>query len=480
MRRRSVRAGTATLLSQAGRFSLSILSTMILARILRPDDFGLFAMAATLVSLFVVVRDLGLSTATVQKKEIDQEMVSTLFWMNVLFGLLVALLAVTAAPLLAWFFQEGRLPPVAMAMGAPAMIDSLAMQHRALLRRQMRFTAIAALVNTSEAAGIAAGVAAAFLGAGYWSLVILRVSASVTRVVMTWALCSWRPSLSFRFGAVRSMVEFGGFLTFTRVVRYASRNFDRFLVGRIRDAVALGYYTRASDWLPGPVNRLTMPIGGVAISTLSRLVDEPRRFRAYFRQGIRIVALLGTPGICFLYHDAPQVVLLLLGDQWFSTIPIFRRLAPCALATLGQMGFHWAFLSLGNARRQFYWECVTTAVIVAAILLGVRWGMNGVALAYSLASVLLLFPGAWYCTRNTPLRAADLTGAFLLPLAASFAAMAGLAGAHALLTPPGANAARLALDGAIFALVYLAALLVLPGGRKKVTDVVALLRDLRG
>lgn len=250
-------------------------------------------------------------------------------------------------------------------------------------------------------------------------------------------------------------------------------------MGRFWDAHVLGYYTRASDWLPGPINRLLIPIAGVAVSTLSRLTDQPERFRAYFRQGIQIVALLGTPVVCFFLLDARQIVLFLLGDQWFPTTPVLRCLAPAAFATLAQMGLHWAFVSLGNAGRQFQWECFSLAVIVAGIFLGIRWGVNGAALGYSIASILLIPPGAWYCFRKTPLQTRDLTGAFFLPLTGSLIGMACLTGLHLLFTLTAGNTIRLMFDAAFFSIFYLISLPIIPGGRKAVTGWVGLLRDLR-
>ncbi len=479
MRRRSVRAAAVTLFSQGGRFALSAISTMVLARLLRPDDFGLFAMAVTMLALLIVLRDLGLATATVQREDLTQEIVSSLFWINSLFGIVLAAAAVGTAPIVAWFFQDERLTAVAIALGGMTAIEGFVVQHRALLRRQMRFKAIAYAQLAAEAVGIVAGIVAAKLGAGYWSLVILRITTSVIRAILIWVICPWRPSFVFRFASVRPMVAFGGFLVSTRLVRYASRNFDRFLIGRIWDAGVLGYYIKASGWLPGPINRFMMPIAGVAISTLSRLVDQPDRFRTYFRQGLLIIAMIGVPAIAFISYDGNPIVLLILGDQWFPTVPIFRRLAPAALAALAQMGLHWAFLSLGNAGRQLRWEIISTAITITGICIGVRWGVEGAALGYSIASVFVLLPGAWYCFRGTMLRMRDLTSAFLLPMAASSIGVAALYGAHATVPFPNTNIFRLALDGALFFAIYPAALLMLPGGRGAVASVVRLLRDLR-
>jgi PST family polysaccharide transporter len=172
------------------------------------------------------------------------------------------------------------------------------------------------------------------------------------------------------------------------------------------------------------------------------------------------------------------VIRLVLGDQWIGAIPIFRLLAPVALSALLQIGFQWCYVSLGRADRQLRWELVAAAVTLASFAVGLRWGAMGVAGAYSLASVLLLPPGAAYCFRRTPVGVGDLLSAFRRPVAAGLAGAAALYALSRSVSIAGRPVA-VALHGLLFATVYVAVWLVSPGGLSAAREFVRLGRELQ-
>ena len=478
LRRRSVHGAAFTITSIGTKFAINASATMILARLLTPQDFGLVAMVVSITGMVTIFRDLGLATATVQSPSLDHSRVNTLFWLNVFFGITMGVLTAVFSPLFSWFFREPRVTPLAMVLGGVMMIEGFAIQHQALLRRRMRFGALAVSEIFSVAVGALVALFLAWRGAGYWSLVWMKVAASAAGVAAVWILCTWRPSAMLRLAEARSLVKFGGQITIARFIRYISRNLDRLLVGRSLGAETLGFYAKASGWLVAPFQQLTWPVARVAVPVLSRLQDEPRRFRAYYQSGLSIIALLGIPAIVYLFLDAPIVIPLILGNQWLEAIPIFRVLAPVAVAALFQIGFQWCYVSLGRADRQLLWEITNTLVTLIAFAIGLRWGAIGVAAAYSIASILLLPLGAAYCFRNTPVGPRDLLSAFLRPGAAAAGAglilflfsravwIEGLAktvGIHAL----------------VFAAAYVLLWLVLPGGRQAAAELFRLGRDLQ-
>jgi PST family polysaccharide transporter len=422
LRRRSVHGAAITVSSLAGKFLVNVGSTMVLARLLTPQDFGLVTMVLTVTVMIMIFRDLGLATATIQSPSLDHSRVNTLFWLNVLFGLAVGGFTALTSPLLAWFFREPRLTAIGIVLGGTMLIDGLAVQHQALLRRRMRFGALALSDVASNALGALFAVFLAQRGADYWALVWMRVVSAATGAAFLWIQCSWRPSLSLRIREAQSLVMFGGKITASRLVRYSSRNVDRLLIGRFLGADVLGLYAKASGWLAAPFQQLNWPLAWIAVPILSRLQNEPQRFRLYYRAGLSILAMFGLPLIFYLFIDAPPVIQLLLGPQWTQAIPIFRLLAPVAFAALLQIAFHWSYISLGNADRQVKWEIFSAAITLIALVVGLRWGVNGIAAAYSLASILLLPVGAVYCTRGTPVGVGDLVFAFLRPAAASLGA----------------------------------------------------------
>ncbi len=475
---RSVRGGTVTFIAHGLRFFLNIGSTVILARILTPLDFGVIAMVAAATGFLTILRDLGLGTVTVQSEVIDQTQVSTLFWLNMISGTALAVIISLASPAIAAFFNEPKLTPVGIAFGLLAIIGSLGTQHSGLLRRRMRFGALATVEVSSLAAGSITGVIMAILGMEYWSLVGMRVASESTRIGCLWLFCDWRPDRSFDFRGVRSKLAFGGFITLSQFLRYVTHHVDRLLIGRVFGPESLGLYGRARGWLVSPAHLISVPMSGVAIPVLSRLRGEPERFRSWFRAGQGILATLAVPAAAFLFADTRTVVLLILGDQWIAAIPIFRLLAPVSIVAIARIGFHWCYISLGRADRQLRWELVMMIATIIAFLTGMRWGVNGVAAAWSVVSLLLAVPGALYCFRGSPVEFSDLATAFAAPLAGAI---------------PGAIAVRLfsawrpiestpiaiAIHATLFLSVYLVIWIGLPGGRERARLFIGLARRVR-
>ncbi|MCA9257385.1 MAG: oligosaccharide flippase family protein, partial [Phycisphaerales bacterium] len=213
LRTKGVRGGTATIASQAGRFLIGTAGTAVLARILTPGDFGLLAMIAAFTRFLTLFKDLGLSTATIQRKDISHEQVNSLFWINAAIGLGIAILTVAAAPLVARFYGRSELLWITIVLAIPFVFSGLALQHTALLRRQMRFGAIAVIQVVSAAAGAVAGIIAAWMGAQYWALVVGMIVTNIVTLVVTWRLCRWRPGGPRVTSDSRELISFGGQIT---------------------------------------------------------------------------------------------------------------------------------------------------------------------------------------------------------------------------------------------------------------------------
>lgn len=477
---RTVRGGAVMLSAQAGKFALQTGATAILARILTPADFGIIAMVAAVTGLISLFKDLGLSAATVQRPEISHRQVSTLFWINLAAGAVLALVGMVLAPLVAWLYGEPRLTAVMVALSCTFLFSGLAAQHSALLQRQMRFVPLASVELLSMLAGIVAAIALARMGAHYWALVAMTVVTAVATAAGSWVASGWRPGWPARGTGVRPMLAFGGYLTGFNFLNYFTRNFDNVLVGVKLGAGPLGIYSRAYSLLLMPVQQINAPLSSVVLPALCRVVDDPAQYRGYLLRSTAFIATVGMPLIAFAFVDARELVLLLLGPQWEQAVPVFRWLAPAAfLGTLNVVP-GWLCQSMGRTRRQFYWAAVAAPVIVGAFLIGIRWGVVGVAAAFSASWCLLLIAFIWYACHDSPVRPWDLARVLWRPALA-----AGVAGGCLLLLrgplaslDPGVLL-RPVVDAAIFAAAFLAALVAAPGGGREVRGLVSLGAELR-
>jgi PST family polysaccharide transporter len=422
---RSVRGGAITLAAQGLRLIIQIGSTMVLARLLVPGDFGLIGMATAVTGFILLFRDLGLSQATIQRDSITHADVNALFWVNVGVSFGLALLTLGLAPVLGWFYDDGRVTGITMALAAGFLFGGVAVQHQALIERQMRFTSRSVVDVISLALGALAGILAALGGAGYWALVIQALTMTLTASLGFWLISRWRPGRPAWSPDARAMLHFGGHLTGYQVVNYFGRNLDNLLIGRVWGAGPLGLYTRAYQLLMLPIRQVNAPLASVAMPALGRLRHETDRYRAVYLRVLEKIALLTMPGVALLIATSDWVVRLVLGPGWEGAASIFTWLGVAALVQPAGNTTGWLFVSQERGRDMFRWGLLGTGISVVAILVGLRWGATGVAAAYAVSEIAIKTPLLfWFVGRTGPVRTSDFYRALSAP---AFAAAATLA-----------------------------------------------------
>ena len=475
LKEKTIRGGVARLASQVASLALRTAAIVVLARLLDPKDFGLVGMVTAFTGALGWFRDFGLSAAAVQRIDITPAQHSTLFWINVLFGALLALVTLAAAPAIAAFYQEPRLVWVAALLGTAFLFNAVGIQHSALLQRQMRFTAMAVIGLVSLTAGTAVGIGGAAIGYGYWALVASSVITPLVASIGFWLSTGWVPGMPRRRVGIRSMMYFGGTLTLNGIVAYIGFNADKVLIGRFLGVDAIGIYGRGFALASMPTDNFTSAVGEVAFSALSRLQDDPARLRSYFLKGFSFVLGLTLPITiaCTLFAD--DVVLVLLGPKWQGSTEIVRLLAPtiAVMAVINPMG--WLISSLGLVRRSLKIALVFTPLMVLGCVLGLQYGAAGVAFAYSAVMLLWMVPHVAWCVHGTAISFRDVLATVIRPLASGLAA--GTVGYAVRLTcgellPP---FARLVLESGVLFVTFFAVLIFVAGQKALYVD---LLRGL--
>ncbi len=477
---RSVRGGAVTMAAQGVRFFLQMASTVVLARLLTPQDFGLIAMVTSVTGFVVMFKDMGLSMATVQKAEINHGQISTLFWINVALSLGVMLVIAALAPVIAWFYGEPRLTWITLALAGAIIFGGFTVQHQALLRRQMRFGILALIGIISMLVGIVAAIIAAWYGAGYWALVIMRLAGTIVGAIAVWVACGWRPGLPVRRSGVREMLAFGGNLTGFNIVNYFARNLDNILIGWRWGSGPLGLYSKAYGLLMLPIRQINAPLSAVAVPALSRLQEEPSKFRSYYRKGLTLTVMLGMPIVVFLFVVADKAILIVLGEQWSEAVPIFRILGVAAfVGTTTGAGSGWVFVALGNVHRQFLSGVVHTVFLTISFAIGLRWGAIGVAAAFSIISVLWRIPQVIICFWRTFLKLSDFMCALWRPVVASITAGVLLFLIDGYFLSNWHLVVRFLFNFAEYSLFYLLCWMLLPGGKRILHDTILLTKELK-
>ncbi len=461
---RSVRGGAITVFSQGCKFVLQTGSTVVLARLLTPADFGLIAMVTAVTGFAMMFSDLGLSTATVQKAKINNDQISTLFWINMGLGFLIAAVVIGLAPAVAWFYDDPRLTLVTMTLGLPFIFGGLAIQHHAMLQRHMRFFAIGIVEVVSMAVGVGAAIVAGVSGAGYWSLVIMHITMAVVGAIGKWIAFPWLPGRPRRGVGVREMLGFGGNITGYNIVNYFSRNADNILIGKFVGSSALGYYSKAYGLLMLPIRQIRSPLVSVGLPGLSRLQGDPERYRNYYLKMVQLLAFVTVPMAILLCAYSHNIIMLVLGPQWEQAAPIFTILAFAAVIqpVLGTVAM--VMISSGYDKRYFRMGIFSSISYMISFSVGLPWGATGVAFGYTVGSYLLLVPVLFYSLRGTPIFVSDFFKSIFLPcIAALIMVFVSRIIFHYCI--PLADWLALLISFLAAVLVYLAAYLVLPAGR---------------
>lgn len=413
---RSVRGGVLSVVAQGAQFLLQTVSTLTLARLLTPTDFGLVAMVTAVTAIAAGFADLGLTEATIQRKEISHNQVSTLFWINVAIGLILTLLTAAMAPVLAWFYKEPRLVGITLVVSLSFLIGGLRGQHNALLKRQMRFSSVAIRDVTCTLMGVSVAIALAWYGAGYWAIVALPLTLNFTQLVFSWSMVNWRPGLPRRDTEVRSLVGFGGNVAASYVIFNWISSADNVLIGWYWGASPLGLYSRAYNLLMLAVTLITTPVASVAIPTFSRVQLDPELFARYYLRIINLIAWISASLFGFLFVAATPVIVLTLGDKWREAAPVFQILAISALGQMLLQSTLWLFISRGQSSRLLKLMLIISPLIVGSFVIGLPFGIKWVALSLSLVLLAILPWILRYTFRGTNLTLQDLARALLCPI----------------------------------------------------------------
>jgi PST family polysaccharide transporter len=467
LRHLEIRGSFAALAAQAVQLTLYAGTAMALARLITPQDYGLFGIAFSITAFLGIAKDAGLVAPVIQSQTLTRSQLDTLFWFTAGGGLLLSLAALAAAPLAGWLFSDARLVPLTRALALTLLAGGLSTPHRALLRRQMRFSRLASCEALATAAGCAAAIVAGLRGAGYWSLVWLHLTTEVVRTILTVLASKWRPGAPKRGTGIRPLLRFGGLVVAFDFIGYLNFQFDNLLVGWFLGATALGFYDQAYQFLLLPINQINVPVSGVAQSALSTAQSDPTLYRASLRRCLLLTTGLGMPLTTYLFANAHAVVEFAFGPKWLPSAPIFQALAPAAFLMTITAAMGWIYLSLGRARRQLPWSVLTTAVTIAAFFAGLKWGVVGVALALSISRIALFLPTLIYTCSGSPVEWTDLLRTSARPAFAALVSLAvSLAAGSVLRSGPWA----LAANTLVFAASYVVCWMLIPGG-------LALLRD---
>ncbi len=417
-----VKGSFALIISQGTSFGLSMISAVVLARLLTPTDFGIIGMVTVFINFLFIFKDIGLAHATIQKDEITSSQISTLFWINGIISISLGVILVVSSPLVAQFYERSELTAVMSALSISFVLEGFTIQHNALLRRHFKFTTLAVVEIISRFIHLIVAITMAVLGYSYWSLVGGSIARSVVLLLLTYISCPWMPGRMQRGAGVRGMLKFGGHLTIGHILSYLARNLDKILIGKFLGAVPLGLYNKAHHLLIVPLSQIRLPLTNLSLPVLSSLKYEPSRYQNYFNKMLDISLSVALPFCFYSFVESEFLIRLLLGPQWLEAIPIFKILALGGIFVSISFLPGLVMLSHGFSKRYMQLSIATAVITSVSFVVGIFFGINGVAASYSIGSLLVLFPIYIVSFRGSSMKTGIIFKTILWPLLTAAAA----------------------------------------------------------
>jgi O-antigen/teichoic acid export membrane protein len=476
LKRKSVRGVLFMVGGGGADMLIRLVSTFLLARLLSPTDFGLVAMVVSVTGIAEQFSELGLSSATIQCRELSHQQVTNLFWINVGAGCLFSLAICGLAPGIAAFYGNPGLVAMTLAISTTFVWGGLTVQHQALLSRQMKQGHLATIRLTASFLSLIVAILLAINHFGVWALAWREVTRSFFVAAGMWLFCRWIPGLPDRHADIRGLLRYGSHLTLTQFIIACVSQLDRLLIGKFFGATPLGLYRQAQQLIMSPIEQLRSPLYSVAAPSLSILQGDPDRYRRYYERIALVISLATMPLGLFIAIYAGEITHVLLGPKWIAAtvfLQIFGLLAfikPC-LDTAGVV-----MLTYGLSKRLLTLAVTYNFLLSALMFVGICWGAEGVALANVAAVALLMIPMLHFSLRQTPVTLRAFFNAISAPAAASLIMAVFLLLTRGFMSQYGMPVSIFSGLG-VAAAVYGAVLLIIPRSRR---DVVTLISAVLG
>jgi PST family polysaccharide transporter len=413
---------------------VQLASTILLARLLSPQDFGLVAMVLALVGFAPLLIDFGTTDASVQKAHIAQDEISTVFWLNLAIGVALTVLLAGTSGLIARVFGEPALTNISLVLSVTFIMAAMSTQHYALMRRAMQFRRIAIIDISANVIGSAVSIVMALTDWGYWALVAKPIVTSGLSAAGVWLSCPWVPGRPRFTPAVKELVRFGMGVTGFTMTDYVAKSADRLVIGYFYGAGPLGYFQNAFNIYSNLLSILTEPLHNIAVSGLSKLRNNVEELKRSWTAALSTLSFFSAAIFSVLAVTAQDFVIILLGPKWAPAGALLCIFAVRGIAHSVERTLGWIHVGAGHADRWMRWGLFSAACQLTALLAGLPFGVIGIAIAYAVVMFGLFVPALVYAGRPVGIGSKDVLRAVGPQTIAGLATVAiGFWAQHALL-----------------------------------------------
>ena len=395
-----------------GKQIITLSITIILARLLHPEDFGLIGMITVFVMIANVVVDGGLVGALVYKKTVDEEDYDTVFYINLASsGVLYGLLYLLSGPI-ADFYGQPKLALLLKWLSVSMVLGSLSIVHYAMYYRKMDFKPIAKVGLLAQTFSGAIAIVVAYLGGGVWALVVQHLLLGLLTAVFFWSTNPWRPKVRLSKKSFRSLFGYGTPLMFTFIMQQVFDNLYYVVIGKFYNPLQLGYYLQANKIQRIPALKIQEVIKKATFPEFTRIAGDTEKTVTYFKALFKNTMALNFPVLIALSLFSDSLVPMLLTDKWTPIVPYIQLLCMASLFLPFYSLCSNIVLGMGRPLLNFRIEAIKNMFIVASVLVSIQWGIIGLVVGQIVCSFVFVFIHLYFVKSLLPINVSQ----FLLPM----------------------------------------------------------------
>ncbi|MCV6913004.1 MOP flippase family protein [Klebsiella pneumoniae] len=385
-------------LSQIVKVLCQLINIVYLAKIINPSEYGLMAMALVFINLGVLLRDVGTSAVIIQRKDLSNSLLNSVFWLNCFMGIGLGILLCLLSPVIADLYKQPKLLNIILLLSSIFPLSSFAAAHLALLERDSQFRTISSIEITSSVCALAVAVIMARMGFGVYSLIAQAIVLNLISAIRFFYASKWLPSVKFfiKKEDIKSIFSFSANLSLFNFINYFSRNADSFIIGKFMTANILGNYNLAYRIMLFPLQSLTFVATRSLYPVLSKNQDDNEKIRKTYHNCIFVITMITIPlmsGMAF-YHES--FILLIFGPQWELASKILMWLAPTAIIQSILSASGAVFMAKGRTEILMRLGFLGAVLQISSFVIGVNYSITVFAMLYFIANILNFFPVMFY------------------------------------------------------------------------------------
>jgi lipopolysaccharide exporter len=394
--KRIVRGSVWTAARQGVTQAASLLSLVVVARLVPPSEVGLFSLATLVLSITRALTETGLETALIHKSELDERTLDVGFCLVLLRSLFVSLLVAAGAGLFASFFSEPRVADLLRVLALGLCIEGFVNNRVAMLQRDLDFRGYFFFHTAGQCLGLAVTIASAFLRHDVWAVVYGQIAGAGGRVLASYLLVRRHPRLTFDWAITRELFRYGRWVSASSILLFALVNGDNVFIGKLIGATALAYYAWAYQLANLPGLFVTQILSSVMFPALSLVRDDPARLGSLFLRSMRLTWLLSLPSTVFIAVLVEPFTRAVLGERWLPIVPITHSLACFGLLRAVGASASALFLAVGRPDLRAKLQIAQLSVFACSVYpLYVHYGVSGVALSVTLYGLTNVASAYW-------------------------------------------------------------------------------------